>query len=296
RIFKSLDTEPRIAGGSGVKLLFALASVVFHIVWVYFFYNTAFSIKNHSPKETIQLVTLSAKKIILPPVPAEKKQIKSRPVLSADSPSVRVKQSAPVPPKQPEPESEAGPTITAKPLHQVPDETLRVPREIKKVNPETFKKSFDARAYLLRETPEAILAKHTKKQAPKKETRHPKSAGGVYVGADDIVVDQAGKAYFQGKGFDISPWARNVIAKINSHWFIFPNVYIANGSVVGVAITFTRDGGVTRVQIKRPSLSQPMDQSVLNAVNLSAPFPRLPEAFPHDRLEVFLLFNYYEEK
>jgi TonB family protein len=98
---------------------------------------------------------------------------------------------------------------------------------------------------------------------------------------------------FNVKGLNISPWAKKVVTKIQEHWQLPPSLASSpNLSLaVGVKIVIDKSGSLSSAEIKKSSLVEEVDQAVLTALNLSAPFPKLPEGFPKQTLEAYLWFN-----
>jgi outer membrane biosynthesis protein TonB len=101
-----------------------------------------------------------------------------------------------------------------------------------------------------------------------------------------------GNAFFDSRGYDITPWAKRMVYRVKKNW-IFPPVsaYGLKG-VVGIYVLIERDGAISRVFIRKTSNIRPFDQAAFNAIELSAPLPPLPDDFPHANLPAYLLFYY----
>jgi protein TonB len=93
---------------------------------------------------------------------------------------------------------------------------------------------------------------------------------------------------------DISPWARDVVEKIQKNWAIPASQDEGRKSVVEITVTIGKNGDLLNVGIRNSSAHPTLDQAALNAVRMSAPFPELPDDFPNDNLEAHFLFRYNE--
>jgi len=101
-----------------------------------------------------------------------------------------------------------------------------------------------------------------------------------------------GSAFFDSRGYDITPWAKRVVYRIKTNW-IFPSVSgFGLKGVVGIYVLIERDGSLGAVYIRRASGIRPFDQAAFNAIELSAPLPPLPDDFPREDLPAYLLFYY----
>jgi len=101
-----------------------------------------------------------------------------------------------------------------------------------------------------------------------------------------------GNAFFDSRGYDITPWAKRMVYRVKKNW-IFPPVseYGLKG-VVGIYMRIGRDGAIGSIQIRKASGIRPFDQAAFNAIELSAPLPPLPDDFPNPDLPAYLLFYY----
>ena len=98
----------------------------------------------------------------------------------------------------------------------------------------------------------------------------------------------------QTEGYDLIPWVREIVDKIRDNW-ILPSIdeSIAMGEV-RVLITIGKQGGLVAMEIVAPSDFPVFDQTTLEAIRSSVPFPALPDDFPSERIEAFLVFQFYE--
>jgi len=101
-----------------------------------------------------------------------------------------------------------------------------------------------------------------------------------------------GNAFFDARGYDITPWAKRMVYRVKKNW-IFPPVslYGLKGTV-GIYVLIERDGAVSRVFIRKTSNVRSFDQAAFNAIELSAPLPPLPDDYPRENLPAYLLFYY----
>lgn len=107
-------------------------------------------------------------------------------------------------------------------------------------------------------------------------------------------ITSPGKASFNINQIDISPWARDVVEKIQKNWAI-PTFQDDDGkNVVEITVSIGKNGDLLNVGIRNSSAHPTLDQAALNAVRMSAPFPKLPDNFPNDNLETHFLFQYNE--
>ena len=102
----------------------------------------------------------------------------------------------------------------------------------------------------------------------------------------------AGKVSFNVKGYDITPWATEVVNKIQTNWII-PSSQIQNiKGTVRFFMIIESNGEISSIEIIESTEVSALDLLALNAINLSLPFPRLPDDFPFKNLEAYLVFQY----
>ncbi len=107
-------------------------------------------------------------------------------------------------------------------------------------------------------------------------------------------ISSLGKASFNINQIDISPWARDVVEKIQKNWAIPTSQDDDEKNVVEITVSIGKNGDLLNVGIRNSSAHPTLDQAALNAVRISAPFPKLPDNFPNDNLEAHFLFQYNE--
>lgn len=94
--------------------------------------------------------------------------------------------------------------------------------------------------------------------------------------------------------FDISPWAKEVVDKIRNNWMVPPIEESRARGKVKIWVTIGKDGTLMGFEIVESSDFLLFDESAAQAVRSSAPFPPLPDDFPADRLETYLVFEFNE--
>ncbi len=101
------------------------------------------------------------------------------------------------------------------------------------------------------------------------------------------LIDQPG-------GFDLTPWVREVVDKIRDNWILPPiDESIAMGEIK-VLITIGKQGDLVAMEVLDPSDFPAFDQTTLEAIRSSVPFPVLPDDFPFERIEALLVFQFHE--
>jgi TonB family protein len=115
-----------------------------------------------------------------------------------------------------------------------------------------------------------------------------KKGGGMPSGQMDPAVSG------QLEGYDISPWVKQVVDKIRNSWTLPPiDESIALGEVK-ILIIVGKKGNLIAMEIVESSDFPVFDQTTTAAIRSSAPFPPLPDDFPLERLEAFLVFEFHE--
>lgn len=281
------------------RFLFFLFSIIFHIFFAYYFYTAKFDIKEVKvEKKIIEIRPISKEKIVFPDIRRKKSSLENQnsltlaPVITSPGykPGEKKPSQIPQKPREKKVPAKKGYVTTEKKSIKG-----KIPGIIKEPihTRERLKAPFNPSHYLKPETIDEILHRFEKEKIDKgKKSVESIDASGISAKGNDIVIDHEGKAYFESKGFDITPWAQKVVARINENWFVLPEFKIGDNAVVGIVVTFDKDGEVVTAKITRSSDMHPLDQSALNAIKLSTPFPRLPEQFPGDQLKAFFLFNY----
>jgi TonB family protein len=101
-----------------------------------------------------------------------------------------------------------------------------------------------------------------------------------------------GNAFFDARGYDITPWAKRMVYRVKKNWISPPaSSYGLKGSV-GIYLLIERDGAIRDVHIRKTSGIRPFDQAAFNAIELSAPLAPLPDDYPRADLAAYLLFYY----
>lgn len=111
-------------------------------------------------------------------------------------------------------------------------------------------------------------------------------------GGGDGITAYGGSAFFDSRGYDITPWARRVVYRVKKHWIIPPAVQIGASGEVGIFIVIDKDGSVSRAEIAHPSGIGVFDQAALTAIQSGLPFPNLPPDFPNANLQAYFVFKY----
>lgn len=102
----------------------------------------------------------------------------------------------------------------------------------------------------------------------------------------------AGSAYFDSGGYDITPWAKEVIEKVKRNWLVPIAAKYGIKGVTGIYLVFERNGNVSSMSLFRKSGVISFDQSATNAIISSTPFPKLPADFPRENLPAYFFFYY----
>lgn len=282
------------------RSLFLLLSVVFHTFIAYYFYTAEFAIEEVKGKKTVIFIRpVSREPLVFPRI---KKPVQEEDVLTVKP----VPQTRPAPrePAEPAEEREPGPPES----NEAPPGQPSIPVDAPVVSegpalaetPKRLKAPLRPSYYLKPENLEEVFNRIKREEREKAGLKGPVDTptAGVTPSGDNIVIDSAGRAYFESKGIDITPWARKVVEKINENWSLLPGFGTGPGGSrgeVGIAVAFDREGRVVSNRVTRSSDMQYMDQAALNAVRLSSPYPPLPGRIPGGRLNVFFLFNYQNE-
>ncbi len=91
--------------------------------------------------------------------------------------------------------------------------------------------------------------------------------------------------------YDVIPWAIEVVDRIQKNWIIPPEQKTRAKGQVGIYVIIQKNGEVSSVEIVNSSNVEMLDQDALKAINWSSPFPKLPDDFPEERLEVYFVFS-----
>ncbi|MCX6584176.1 MAG: TonB C-terminal domain-containing protein [Candidatus Aminicenantes bacterium] len=277
------------------RVFFTLFSILFHILFVYFFYTARFEIREIESRDTvIEIRPLIAEKTFLPSIPMPGPQ--ARGALKADAKSRPSGSAKTIPPGTGAPANgrTLPPAAGAETPGQVP-----APGEIASIQKQPLSAPFNPSRYLKPETLDEIFRRMEQEKVRPEVPIIAEAPAGKTDGADNadsgIVTDIDTKAYFNSRGFDISFWAQKVAARIFENWFIPAELMpgMESDGEVGIAVSIKKSGQVITQKIQRPSNLQLLDQAALNALIISSPFPALPRAYANDTLEAYFLFNYH---
>jgi len=118
-----------------------------------------------------------------------------------------------------------------------------------------------------------------------------KGGGGGGIGGEGIQ-GFAGSAYFDSGGYDITPWAKEVIEKVKRNWLVPIAAKYGIKGITGIYLVFEKNGNVSSMNLFRKSGVISFDQSATNAIISSIPFPKLPYDFPKENLPAYFFFYY----
>ena len=118
------------------------------------------------------------------------------------------------------------------------------------------------------------------------------TGGGAESGGDALQGDPGSGVYFDTRGFDLGPWANQVIAIVKRNWLIPVAAEMGIKGVVGVAFEVERSGEIRNVRLVSSSKIPSFDQAAMNALKSSSPFPPLPADFPRPQLPGVFRFYY----
>ena len=98
-----------------------------------------------------------------------------------------------------------------------------------------------------------------------------------------------GQISFPGlKGYNLLPWARQVVAKIVNSWDkVLEEKPLAKG-FAEIRLTFSRKGRITDKKIIKMSQSGTLKEKILRLIDQGSPFPALPRNFPNKDLQAIL--------
>jgi TonB family protein len=105
-------------------------------------------------------------------------------------------------------------------------------------------------------------------------------------------ISTPGKGAFDINQIDISPWARDVVEKIQKNWSIPESQEVGGKKSVEITVSIGKNGELLKLSIRNSSAHPTLDQAALNAVRMSAPFSGLPDDFPNDSVQAHFLFRY----
>jgi len=92
--------------------------------------------------------------------------------------------------------------------------------------------------------------------------------------------------------YDLTPWAEKVVNQIQKNWTILPGQKTNVSGEVGISVLVEKNGEISDIAILSSSNDPLLDQSALEALQASSPFPVLPADFPAKNLEIYFVFHY----
>ncbi len=91
---------------------------------------------------------------------------------------------------------------------------------------------------------------------------------------------------------DLSPWAEQVLKRIERNWIIDPTQSQDLKRTVSISVTITKSGDISNVEVIKSSGVQMLDLSAKNAVERSFPLPGLPIMYPEKFIVFTIEFEY----
>ena len=96
------------------------------------------------------------------------------------------------------------------------------------------------------------------------------------------------------EGYDLAPWAEQVVALIQRNWELPLVKNLPQGARVRILTMITKSGDLSFFELLISSSQVSLDQAAVRAIRSSLPFPPLPGDFPADLLEATFEFTYDE--
>lgn len=93
------------------------------------------------------------------------------------------------------------------------------------------------------------------------------------------------------KKYNLSPWAGKVVELIQKNWDIPPTRPANPNAAVEITVVLMKSGQISALEVVASSDDPTFNQAARFAVELSSPFPPLPEDFPAASLEVSFVFS-----
>lgn len=115
----------------------------------------------------------------------------------------------------------------------------------------------------------------------------------VEMGSENVPGEGGGgQGFFNVKHYNLRPWAKQALSRIQENWSI-PSITKQNtGDHVEITVLIEKDGTISSMQIKKSSTVGTLDQAAIHALRLSSPLPQLPKDFPLKNLTASFKFNY----
>ena len=101
-----------------------------------------------------------------------------------------------------------------------------------------------------------------------------------------------GSAFFDSKGYDITPWAKRLVYRIRRNLIYPPAVEYGLQGMVEIYLVVEKTGRISTLALIKSSMIQPFDQSAINSLKLSIPLPQLPADFPNRNLPAYFIFRF----
>lgn len=103
---------------------------------------------------------------------------------------------------------------------------------------------------------------------------------------------RGGSAFFNVKGYDITPWAQRVVYRIKRNWNVPAAVQAGIQGKVGFYVVIEKDGSISHAEFREYSKILAYNEAVAAAFRSSSPLPPLPPDFPNKNLEAYFVFHY----
>ncbi len=130
---------------------------------------------------------------------------------------------------------------------------------------------------------------------PGKEKKEGGPAGPLISGSG-LISAQIPRVTLEGPGYDLSPWAQEVVSRLQKNWQITASRAALEKGILHLLVGVDKSGEITFMRIILSSQKASFDRAALEAINLSLPLPRLPDGLPTDSLELTLIFECNESR
>lgn len=111
-------------------------------------------------------------------------------------------------------------------------------------------------------------------------------------GGGDNIAAFGGSAFFDSKGYDITPWAKRMVYRVKRNLIYPPAVDYGLRGMVEIYLVIEKSGQISTLALIKSSMIQPFDQSAITALKLSLPLPPLPADFPNRNLPAYFVFRF----
>lgn len=127
--------------------------------------------------------------------------------------------------------------------------------------------------------------------------KEPKKGGGTgLAGEITTTAGQVPRVAVEGPGYDLSPWAQEVVARLQKNWQIAASRSSLEKGSLRLLIGIDKKGEINFMRIVASSQKAAFDRAALDAVNLSLPLPQLPPEFPSETIELTIIFECEESR